>query len=171
MPYLTNGALIQKIFEHNQLAYVIATAEWESDHFRTMEEYYNSADDLNQSYDGELGNAPYPSNDGFTYRGRGYVQLTGKDNYRQMGLLLNRDLVDDPDQAEDPTLAGQIAAIGMSRGLFTGIGLSDRIYTGHADFVGARQIVNDHDREVTIAGYAGQFTSVLATSGCGGFLN
>jgi hypothetical protein len=166
MPNLTNGALTQAIFDHNQLSYVLATAEWETGHFATMYEYYNSADDLNQAYDGEIGNGVYPSNDGFTYRGRGYVQLTGRANYSQMGSLLGLDLVDNPDQAADPFIAGEIAAIGMHKGLFTGVSLGNYISNPTIDFVGARAIVNDHDQADTIAAYATHFSSTLAA--CGG---
>jgi putative chitinase len=165
MPNLSNGALAQSIFDHNQLAYVLATAEWETGHFATMYEYYNSADDLNQAYDGEIGNGAYPSNDGFTYRGRGYVQLTGRANYQQMGTLLNLDLIDNPDQAADPFIAGEIAAIGMSKGLFTGVSLGNYISPPTTDFVGARAIVNDHDQDTTIAGYATNFAGALQACG------
>lgn len=63
-------------------------------------------------YDGrrELGNdAP---GDGWTYRGRGWLQLTGKDAYRQVGALIDRDLVGDPDQVGRPEGA-LAAAIGV----------------------------------------------------------
>jgi len=166
MPYLTNGALQQSIVDHNQLAYVIATAEWETGHFQTMFEYYNSEDDLNEAYDGELGNGAYPSTDGFTYRGRGYVQLTGRGNYQKMGSLLGLDLVDNPDLAADPTIAGRIAGVGMSQGLFTGVSLSDYITTpSPIDFVGARAVINGTDQASTIAGYATNFAGTLG--GCG----
>jgi putative chitinase len=166
MPNLTSGALEESIVDHNQLAYVIATAEWETAHFETMEEYYNSRDDLNQAYDGEIGNGAYPSNDGFTYRGRGYVQLTGRANYATMGSLLGIDLIDNPDQAEDLFIAGEIAAIGMHQGLFTGVDLGNYISGPSVDFVGARSIINDQDQAATIAGYASNFGSTL--SSCAG---
>jgi putative chitinase len=42
--------------------------------------------------------------DGYRYRGRGYIQLTGKNNYTQAGKDLSLDLVKNPDQAADPKI-------------------------------------------------------------------
>lgn len=48
--------------------------------------------------------------DGFKYRGRGFKQLTGKDNYAQAGKALGMDLVNNPDMAQEPETAAKIAA-------------------------------------------------------------
>jgi putative chitinase len=48
--------------------------------------------------------------DGWLYRGRGYIQLTGKDHYRAAGEALDLDLVGKPDLAADPKHASKIAA-------------------------------------------------------------
>jgi len=56
-----------------------------------------------RAYGGRMGNAPYPSHDGFTYRGRYDLQLTGKSNYRRYGELIGIDLVTDPDAAPPET--------------------------------------------------------------------
>lgn len=61
----------------------------------------------NLIYGGRLGNA---EDEGFMYRGRGLIQLTGKDNYARMGKMLGVDLVNNPDLASDPKIAAQIAA-------------------------------------------------------------
>jgi putative chitinase len=44
-----------------------------------------------------MGNGDEASGDGFNFRGRGYIQLTGKDNYKQFGAFIGEDLVANPD--------------------------------------------------------------------------
>lgn len=60
----------------------------------------------NLLYGGRLGNAP---NEGFKYRGRGLIQLTGKYNYREYSKKVGVDLVNNPDLANDPAIASRIA--------------------------------------------------------------
>ena len=48
--------------------------------------------------------------DGPKFKGRGYVQLTGRDNYTRIGAELRVDLVGNPALANDPALAGRILA-------------------------------------------------------------
>ena len=47
--------------------------------------------------------------DGYTYRGRGYMQLTGKANYKDAGDALGVDLVKHPELAAEPQNASKIA--------------------------------------------------------------
>lgn len=58
-------------------------------------------------YGGRMGNAQ--PGDGFKYRGRGLIQLTGKDNYAAASKELGVDLVNNPDMASDPLVALKIA--------------------------------------------------------------
>ena len=46
--------------------------------------------------------------DGYKYRGRGYIQLTGKDNYSRVGAAIGENLVGNPDLANDPKVATKI---------------------------------------------------------------
>ena len=56
-----------------------------------------------RAYGGRMGNGPEETGDGFRYRGRGLIQLTGKDNYAACGDALGMDLISDPDQvAQNP---------------------------------------------------------------------
>lgn len=45
----------------------------------------------------DLGNGPMSSGDGWRYRGRGYLQVTGRDNYTSLVAPLGHDVVHDPD--------------------------------------------------------------------------
>lgn len=53
-------------------------------------------------YANRMGNGDEASGEGFKFRGRGLIQLTGKDNYVKCGADLNRDLVSDPTYLETP---------------------------------------------------------------------
>lgn len=53
-------------------------------------------------YANRMGNGDEASGEGYTYRGRGLIQLTGKNNYAACGQDLNKDLVKDPLWLETP---------------------------------------------------------------------
>lgn len=48
-------------------------------------------------YGGRMGNGPESTGEGYKFRGRGYIQLTGKDNYTAFGKAINEDIVNNPD--------------------------------------------------------------------------
>jgi putative chitinase len=48
-------------------------------------------------YANRMGNGDEASNDGYTFRGRGYIQLTGKSNYADFGKTISVDTVANPD--------------------------------------------------------------------------
>ncbi|KAJ34013.1 hypothetical protein BW45_06215, partial [Agrobacterium tumefaciens] len=50
----------------------------------------------NRAYGGRMGNGNEASGDGWRYRGRGFVQITGKDNYGKFSKLLGIDLLGNP---------------------------------------------------------------------------
>jgi len=153
------------------LAYALATAYHETAH--TMQPIYERGSrDYFRRYDPPrkvakvLGNTK--AGDGFKYRGRGFVQLTGKANYRMAGRKLNANLLRDPDLALEPEMAAHILYRGMIEGWFTGKKLADYIKPrGKADYVRARRIVNGLDRAKLIAGYARAFAKALKTAKTG----
>jgi predicted chitinase/peptidoglycan hydrolase-like protein with peptidoglycan-binding domain len=78
----------------------------------------NPEDLANEVYGGRMGNSA--PGDGFRYRGRGLIQLTGRGNYRVYGQHLGIDLENDPDSAADPSIALRIAAEFWSRAKLRG---------------------------------------------------
>jgi putative chitinase len=51
----------------------------------------------NKVYASRMGNGDEASGDGFNYRGRGYIQLTGKSNYKAFSDFISEDCVTNPD--------------------------------------------------------------------------
>lgn len=48
-------------------------------------------------YGSRMGNGDETTKEGFKFRGRGYIQLTGKDNYTKFGKFIGEDTVSNPD--------------------------------------------------------------------------
>lgn len=63
------------------------------------------------AYGGRMGNAPAPSLDGYTYRGRGLIQTTGRKNYAAAAATLNLDLIAHPELLELPINAALSAGL------------------------------------------------------------
>lgn len=97
-----------------ELAQFMAQMEHESWDFERMHEvprgrnYFNRYDIKHSPRIArELGNVK--PGDGYKYRGRGFIQLTGRTNYEMAGRYLGIDLVNQPDLASQPKIAAQIA--------------------------------------------------------------
>ena len=97
-----------------QLAYILATAIGEC-HVRPIKEYRGTAGTSHRARQDRYW---------FTgFYGRGFVQLTWRDNYQKFSDLLKIDLVGNPDLALNPTYAAKIITYGMKNGTFTGLRL------------------------------------------------
>jgi len=136
----------QGVTDKAQIAYILATTVHESGAGAHMEEFASG-----EAYEGrsDLGNNQ--PGDGKKYKGRGYVQITGRNNYTDWGKRLGIDLVNNPELAEQPQYAARILVQGMKEGTFTGKKLSDYIGGGKQDFEGARRIVNGTDKAAKFA--------------------
>jgi hypothetical protein len=143
-----------------QLAYALGTTYHETAATMQPVKEYGSVDYFTRMYDitgsrpalaRSLGNTT--PGDGARYAGRGFVQLTGKANYRKATEKLaplgaTVDLVAKPDDAMLPDVAALVLFEGMEEGWFTSVKLDDVIDGNvdgdeHADFIRAR---TDHQR-------------------------
>ena len=52
----------------------------------------------NKVYGNRMGNGPESSGEGAKFCGRGYIQLTGKENYTAFGKSINEDILSNPDK-------------------------------------------------------------------------
>ena len=156
----------RRMTDPHQLAYMLATCFWET--ARTMEaihergavsyfDKYNPGTKIGNA----LGNTQI--GDGYRFRGRGFVQLTGRANFRKMGELLKVDMEGNPELAL--TYAAPIMFEGMIRGMFTGKKLSNYFGPGVADWVNARRIINSLDRADAIADIARKFKAAIVVTG------
>ena len=134
-----------------EVCYIVATAYHESRLGTFMRELGRR--EYFDKYDGRLGNDE--EGDGYKYRGRGYVQLTGKANYRKFEEIMYLALVSAPTLATHPPTAADICVTGMCEGLFTGRALEIREDIGdmqvYRDMLDARRVVNGTDRQHLIA--------------------
>jgi len=64
----------------------------------------------NKVYADRMGNGNEASGEGWKYRGRGLIQLTGKNNYEQCGESIGKDLVNDPDSLTESADTSVLAA-------------------------------------------------------------
>lgn len=124
------------------LAYMLATAKWETAH--TMQ----PIEEIGKGHGRPYGR---PTADGRAFYGRGYVQLTWATNYAKMAALTGADLVCHPDLALDPEIAAVILLEGMKGGMFTGVGLPRCFNDAVDDPVNARRIINGTDHAADIA--------------------
>ena len=152
-----------------QLAYCLATFKWETAHTMKPIDEFGSDDRFNKLYGPDtrvgksLGNTM--PGDGARFHGRGFVQLTGRNNYKRAGDFIGVDLIANPDEAKDTDFAYQIATQGMIEGWFTGQKLSKFFKDNDTpNWVDARTIINGHDKAEKIADLAWQFDEVLEAS-------
>ena len=135
VPWLNMTMLTYEITTPQRQAMFLAQLAHESGSFRFVEENLNYSvealqrvfkkyfptDELalmyarqpekiaNRVYANRMGNGEESSGDGWKYRGRGIIQLTGKDNYAAFSLKANNNALLEPDLVAEPELAAMSA--------------------------------------------------------------
>ena len=139
-----------------KISAILAQCAHESGQFRYLEEF-GSGDKYNGRED--LGNVE--AGDGPKFKGRGFIQITGRENYRIYGKKLNVDLINNPTLASDKKIGAELAVLYFKqKGL---ISLSEKAdfkevtrringgYNGYADRVKHyKNILNQYEVEVQV---------------------
>lgn len=112
-------------------------------HFPTVESAVpyarNPEKFANKVYGDRLGNGPPESGDGWRFRGRGLIQITGRDNYARIGSAIGLDLVAAPDLAASPAHVVDVAC-----GFWEANDLNR--FADRGDFVGLTERINGATR-------------------------
>lgn len=85
----------------------------------------------NKVYANRMANGSEASGDGYKFRGRGYIQLTGKDNYTQFGKSIGVDILSNPDSVASKYALASAAWFFSKNGLhkIADEGASDAVVT------------------------------------------
>lgn len=151
------------------LAYVMGTVHHEVDRRMQPIKEYGSKSYFRRMYDIEgerpriarqLGNIN--PGDGVKFHGRGFVQLTGRNNYQDWSNRLGEDLIENPDLALDTEIATEIILEGMRLGTFTGKKLEDYFNVQKDNWKNARRIINGLDKANLIASYGKQYYAAIS---------
>lgn len=151
-------------FLRDCLVYILCTAKHETANYKTLKEKtdgkkYNPPNSVATM----LGNEEW---EGPIYIGRGFVQVTGENNYQNWSrkmfghpnfLRKYRTII-----LENPVIAADITVRGMMEGSFTGKWLPDFMHDGRLNMHSARKVVNGSDRAHTIENYAPHYEWVLS---------
>lgn len=133
---IIDECITQGITQKEQIAYILATAEWETNRtYEPVKEAYWLGETWRKK------NLRY-----YPYYGRGLVQITWEKNYQKFSNILNVDLVKNPDLALDFDIAKFILVYGFKHGLFTGKSINEFINKTEVDYLGARKCINGTDR-------------------------
>jgi predicted chitinase len=105
---LQEAALKGGITDPAELAQFLAQVTHESGNFKYMEEIWGPTP-AQKRYEGRKNLGNTQTGDGHRYRGRGLIQLTGRDNYKTFGEKLGIDLENSPELASEPDTAADLA--------------------------------------------------------------
>ncbi len=141
----------QNIGLKTQIAYVLATVEWETARtFKPVREAFWLDEDWRKD------NLRY-----YPYYGRGFVQITWEKNYKKYADILGIDLVNNPDLAMNENVALFILVHGFKTGTFTGRKITDYISELQTDYINARRCINGTDKAEEIAKLAEKYFAQL----------
>lgn len=106
-----------------QICAFIAQTCYETSGFTYYAEIASGVD-----YEGRVNLGNVQAGDGVRYKGRGLIMITGRANYANYGNFLHLNLIDDPDQAETPPVASEIAGLFWEKEGLNKLASQDNLY-------------------------------------------
>lgn len=100
----------------------------------------------------DLGNTQV--GDGVRFKGRGYIQLTGRDNYKTYGEKLGIDLVNNPDLTLQPEVSAKILALYFKN-------RAVNVACNNNDWLEVRKKINGVNRSTGLPNGWNEFESVV----------
>jgi putative chitinase len=153
------------ITDTTKFAAIMAQCAHESGNFRYLKEL--GGDSYFAKYEGrkDLGNTE--PGDGLKFKGRGFIQITGRDLYTKAGSYLGQDLVGNPALAEDPTTAAKLVLY-----FFFEYKKGRTANVDWSDITAVTRIVNGgtnglDDRKAKFAQYQQKYSGGIVISGSG----
>ncbi|MGO8468336.1 M15 family metallopeptidase [Rhizobium leguminosarum] len=140
LPFVLAGLRATALADVAMVLMALSTIRAETEGFRPISEgrsKYNTRYSEFDLYEGrrDLGNIE--PGDGPRFKGRGYVQLTGRHNYKRIGDIVGTNLIADPELANESGVAGLV----LAQFLKTKERAIRHALSVH-DFVAARRAVN-----------------------------
>lgn len=142
LPHVLNALAAAGLADPSMLLVALATIRAEAEPFLPLTEQpcFLNTSPGGSSFDlydhrRNLGNQGPP--DGAAFRGRGFVQLTGRANYAQFAREINQPLISNPALAADPAIAAELLALFLSHKES-----AIRHALANGDLAAARRLVN-----------------------------
>ncbi len=113
LPFVLDGLRAKGLVDRRMGLMALATIRAETEGFVPIDEGRSRFNTRNTPFDRYEGRADLGNTrpgDGPRFKGRGYVQLTGRSNYTRVGEQIGRPLAGQPELANDPATAGLILA-------------------------------------------------------------
>ena len=147
LPFVIRALRAANLTDRPMLNMALSTIRAETGSFQPIPEgqsHFNTRTTPFDLYENraDLGNTQ--PGDGPLFKGRGFVQLTGRANYQNIGNQIGVDLINDPDLADDPETAGTILAQ-----FLVNHGATIRAALRNTDLATARRAVNGGSNGLT----------------------
>jgi predicted chitinase len=117
LPLVQQALADAGLADRNMVLMALGTIRAETASFRPISEGISKFNTTPEShpfnlYDNKPGLGNHGAPDGERFKGRGFIQLTGRANYQQHGAAigLGTQLIDDPDLANKPDIAAKLLA-------------------------------------------------------------